>query len=238
MAQAPAAAAVPNGESPETEFEEIIDELAKTSHGSKGLERLRAFFETRVRKTKARGAFLRDRLIQPPIKWFDVQERVWKTAEERNANQFSFLQGDIVNSKLVLGVDGARYEHNLWMIMSADCDCVRGKFVRVAPVLPVDESVSIEKQTLAFALKFANERSFPIPHLPDDDSTSPTAYVANLEEPAHLCFGDDKNGERSLVTQRASLTEAAWHILNAVLLHQITRANMEEALRIRRNGAE
>lgn len=217
----------PDFEEANQAFLEIIDDLKTSAHSGAVLARLRELFKILVTKTSGREAFLRDKLVQPPLDWHDLD------VSARPAEPYPFLQGDIIETRLVDGLAG-RSDHQLWMVLSVDCDAVRADFVRVARVLAVEQgSTGNEAQLLSFALKIGNHKLFPLPPIPDDDEAIIRGYVADLEVPYFLnCREVDRNMPRQL----ASLTEAGWHILNALLFERVTRTDLVEAQKIRSAG--
>lgn len=193
-------------------------------------------FADRFKKkaTNNREAFLRPRILQPAIKWLDVRESAWGTDEERAANQFSFLQGDLVESRFGYGLDGIT-NHSIWMILSPDCDAVRGRFVRVGVAYPIFKSMTNEDRWLLKykqALAFRNSKLFSVPW--HGNHPELRGYCVDLESPHYLRF--DLADTRELVTQLASLTGDGWHILNSLLQEQTTRASVAEGLHIRNSG--
>ena len=219
----------------ESKFAKIIENLAKTSHGSESLRELRTFLSTDVKKTRNRETFLAKRILRPPIKWLDVKDQVWESEEERLSNQYAFLQGDVVESRLVKGLEGGPVDHDRWMVLSADCDSARTRYVRVAPVYPVllkDPTDSQATLNYTAAMKLQNSRMFAIPPLPSDDPSQVRGYWIDLVTPHYFDFGANDLA-RELVTQLASLTIPYWHVLNALLIDIQTRANLDEGLRLR-----
>ena len=125
--------------SDEDRFKNLIDNLAKSSHGSNELKAVKSFLSNDLKKKAQREAFLFPKLIQSAITWDAVKDTVWQDAEKRDANRFPFLQGDVIITKMVLalGMAESTQDHELWLVLSPDCDCVRSSYVRVAPVFAV-----------------------------------------------------------------------------------------------------
>ena len=87
----------------ENRFDEIIEKLHKTSHGSEAFRELKQFFSPpSFKKAAQREEFLSARILQAgPIEWASVKDHVWRSRSDREKNRFPFLQGDINRSDRV-----------------------------------------------------------------------------------------------------------------------------------------
>jgi len=215
-------------------FQKLIDDLAKSCHGSHELIAIKAFLSTDLKKTSEREAFLLPKLAQAAITWDAVKESVWPDPAKREANRFPFLQGDVIGTTtvLALGIAESSQLHDLWLVLSPDCDCVRSAFVRVAPVFAVHKGSKIDNdrsQRLGYSLKLGSPKAFPLPPLPGDDDLDLRGYFADLEEPYFITAQD-----KALATQYASMTIEGWHLLNGLIQENETRAaDIAEATAIR-----
>ena len=178
-------------------FSGLINDLAKSSHGSSELKAIKGFLDKDLKKTAAREKFLLPLLTRSAIRWEEVKASVWNSEEEMNLNHFPFLQGDIISTSLVLtlGMAQTQQQHKLWLVLSPDCDCVRSRFVRVAPVFPVLASAApsdVEPTRFGHSLRLSSPKAFPIPPLPKDIGSGVRGYFADFDEP---CFieQDSKN---------------------------------------------
>lgn len=212
------------------EFERIVADLAETSHGSDGLDDLCGHLQ-RMKRTSRRAKFLEARLAREPVRWGDCCRQIWDRDEDRHANRFPFLQGDVVQSSLVRGLSGSS-AHDLWMTLAPDCDNVRAPFIRVGKVIGVKADDDDRKRKFAIATTFRSPKFFPLPRLPGDPHEL-LGHIVDLEVPYYLDFSAHES-QRDSVVSVASLTESGWHILNAVLLHATTRSKERtEAVAIR-----
>lgn len=121
------------------DFNALINRLAASCHGTRELKAIKRFLTDNFKKTTHRQAFLLPRLLQEPIVCDSVKTTVWKSVDDQSANQFPFLQGDVIGTTavLALGISETFQQHDLWLVLSPDRDCIRAPFVRVAPVFPV-----------------------------------------------------------------------------------------------------
>jgi hypothetical protein len=216
----------------EKQFAAIVAEMATHAHGSQKLPVLRQLLKTKLDNTKRRE-FLAPRLVRDAILWAEKKDAQWETDELRNKNKFPFLQGDIISTTMVLalGSSESTQTHGLWMVMSPDCDCVRGEYVRVAPVFPVakDETSSPEFAKLNVAFTLNSPKYFPLPPNIIPNSGDLAGHFADFVTPYFL-----RRGDVGAAAQVASLQTDAWHILNAVLQDVTTRAlDLAEALSLR-----
>lgn len=222
------------------EFDELLDCLAASCHGSRELNNIKTFLGKNFKKTAQRQAFLLPRLIQDPIVCDAVKSAIWVSADEQSANHFPFLQGDVIGTTVVLalGIAESSQEHDLWLVLSPDCDCIRAPFVRVAPVFPVyNGNVANHEitQRFGYSLKLATSKAFPLPTLPNDPpDTGLQGYFADLEVPYYIGVQD-----KGLATPYASMTVTGWHLLNGLIQEKETRAaSIEEAIAIRKHNFE
>ena len=133
----------------------------------------------------------------------------------------------------ILGIAETFQQHELWLVLSPDCDCIRANFVRVAPVFPVyggSQADNDMTQRFGYCLKLATPKAFPLPLLPGDDDTAELrGYFADLEEPFYIA-----EQEKGLATSYASMTMTGWHLLNGLIQDKETRAvSILEATAIR-----
>jgi len=215
-------------------FNKLIADLAKSCHGSAELRAVKGFLANDLKKTSQREAFLFPKLVQAAITWDAVKDTVWADAEKREENRFPFLQGDVIGTTtvLALGMAEITQDHDLWLVLSPDCDCVRSSYVRVAPVFAVKKGPKVDNdrtQRFGYSLKLASPKAFPLPPLPGDIDQDLRGYFADLETP-YFIAADDKG----LATSYASMTMAAWHLLNGLIQENETRAaDIAEATAIR-----
>ena len=218
----------------EEQFQSLINNLAASCHGSAALTAIRAFLGDTRKKTAQREEFLLPRLMQEAILWEGIKDRVWKDASKQDANRFGFLQGDVIGTTavLALGMAETSQQHELWLVLSPDCDCVRASYVRVAPVFAVFSGTRADRdrtQRFGYSLSLRTSKAFPLPRLPGDDDPALRGYFADLETPYYLSA--DSKG---LATPYASMTVMGWHLLNGVIQDKETRAaNIAEAVAIR-----
>jgi hypothetical protein len=198
------------------------------------LKAVKDFLSADLKKTAERESFLLPRLLQTAISWEAVKESVWPDSAIQEANCFSFLQGDIVETTtvLALGMTESSQTHDLWMVLSPDCDCVRGAFIRIAPVFAVYKgrrSDSDSAQRFGHSLKLSSPKAFPLPVLPGDCDPDLRGYFADLEIPY---FIDEQS--KGWATPCASMTMSGWHLLNGLIQDKETRSvNIPEATAIR-----
>ena len=86
----------------EERFDALVKKPATSSHRSQELGALKGFLANDLKKD--REAFLLPRLGQAAVTWLDVKERIWPTPADQEKNQFSFLQGDIIATTMVLAL--------------------------------------------------------------------------------------------------------------------------------------
>lgn len=207
------------------EFQSIVAMMGNESHGSKPWKLAQSFFSDRFSKSQKRSDFIKDRILRDPVQWESARHDVWPSCEtSQNDNRFHVLQGDIILTNLVEQVGGS--VHTCWMILSADCDAARSDYVRVAPVHRQD----VFQGNLALALALKSPKFFPLPRLSVDPPSTVGCYV-NLELQSLLCA---RNGALSVPTRVASLSVVGWHLLNAQVIHQVSRAERwEESVKLR-----
>jgi hypothetical protein len=218
----------------EEQFQSLIDALAASCHGSTALANIRAFLSTTLKKTAHREEFLLPRLLQEAILWDGIRDHVWEDVTKQEANRFAFLQGDVIGTTMVLalGIAETSQEHDLWLVLSPDCNCVRASYVSVAPVFPVFSGTTADQgwtQRFGHALSLRTSKAFPLPCLPGDDDPALRGYFADLETPYYIAA--DYKG---LATPYASMTVVGWHLLNGLIQDKETRAaDIAEAVAIR-----
>ncbi len=215
------------------QFNNLVEELAKSSHGSSKLGEVKEFLNKELKGTANRESFLLPKLLQEAVVWEDVKDSIWKSSKAQKENKFPFLQGDVVGTEIVMRLGEAQtsQKHGIWLVLSPDCDCVRSSFIRVVPVFPVySVSKSTEaKQRFGHSLKLSTLKAFPLPKLPSDTEDELRGYFADFGEPFYI-----EQGSASVATPYASMTVTGWHLLNAIIQEKETRAvNMEEAVAIR-----
>ncbi len=200
----------------EEEFAHVVEESCTSSHGFAGVSTITKFLEEKAQKSNIREACLKHVLYQEPVTWESVKERVWNTDEERDSNCFQFLQGDVVFTSLVIvpGVAETSISQTKWMILAPDCDAVRGDFVRVAPLFETSDIYST-------SLKMKSQKYFPV-------IFEHERLAADLTTPCYI-----QKQYKAAAIVRATLTVNGWHLLNAFLQNRETRANVDEAIRVR-----
>ena len=219
----------------ETEyFLKLVTNLATSCHGSQELNEIKSFLAKKIKKTAQRESFLLPRLMQPAILWNDIKDRVWRDEKSKGENQYQFLQGDVVNTTMVLalGIAETSQVHDLWLVLSPDCDCVRAPYVCVAPLFGVyadERSSNTDSQRFGYAIQLSTNKAFPIPILPGDLEPKMRGYFADLEVPYFL-----RSEDKGFATPIASMTIIGWHLLNGHIQDRETRAvNIAEAEAIR-----
>ena len=214
-------------------FNGLVEELAKSSHGSAKLAEVKKFLDKELKGTANRESFLLPKLLQEAVVWEDVKDSVWKSEKAQKENKFPFLQGDVIGTEIVmrLGEAETSQKHGIWLVLAPDCDCVRSSFIRVAPVFPVysGSKSTGDNQRFGHSLKLSTLKAFPLPKLPSDMEDVLRGYFADFGEPFFI-----KQGSALIATSYASMTVTGWHLLNAIIQEKETRtANMEEAVAIR-----
>lgn len=138
----------------------------------------------------------------------------------------------ITTMVLALGMAESTQDHNLWLVLSPDCDCMRSSYVRVAPVFAVSKDQKADNdgtQRLGNSLKLASSKAFPLPPLPGDSNPDLRGYFANLDVPYFIAEED-----KGFATSCASMTMVGWHLLNGLIQESETRAaDIAEATAIR-----
>ena len=214
-------------------FDSLVEELAKSSHGSAKLGEVKKFLDKELKGTANRESFLLPKLLQEAVVWEDVKGSVWKSEQAQRENKFPFLQGDVIGTRIVmrLGEGQTLQEHDIWLVLAPDCDCVRSAFIRVAPIFPVyrGNKSTNANQRFGHSLKLSTLKAFPLPKLPSDTEGEVRGYFADFEEPFYI-----EQRSAPIATPYASMTVTGWHLLNAIIQEKETRAvNMEEAVSIR-----
>lgn len=213
----------------EVKYKQIIEEMASTCHGSESLAKFREFLKG-LSGTKTRLAFLLPRLFQEAKAWLDVKDHVWSTVEKQDENNYVFVQGDIIETTKVLAVGETRsaMQHQYWLVLSPDCDCVRAEYISVAPIFPKDIEDGDAK--VGLAAKLSGNKYFPISNFLSEDSTIfEPAYIAELSTPYYLLKRD-----KAYATVLKTCTVDGWHILNSLIQEKHTRAvDPGEGIKIR-----
>ncbi len=70
-------------------FNGLVEELAKSSHGSAKLGEVKIFLDKELKGTAYRESFLLPKLLQEAVVWEDVRDSVWKS--ERSQYDYHFL---------------------------------------------------------------------------------------------------------------------------------------------------
>jgi len=212
-------------------FEKLIEKISNESHGVESLKEVKGYLVSNYKKTQqAIEGFLEPEILKEPIRWEDVKDKVWCSDETRNVNKFSFIQGDVLVTSKVLRLGTSEYnqDYDLWIVRSPSCDCVRGKFVRVSPIIEVVDKKSSDFNNFRTALYFSTPNRFPLPKSILDDGKDRMGYYADLLEPFFL-----KEEDKDDVVVLKSLSANGWHLLNAVSLNLESRANVDEELKFR-----
>jgi hypothetical protein len=209
----------------------LIADLGETAHGSEKIAGVRKFLKECSKQERV--DCLRDLLFQEPIFWEEVKERVWPgNPKNQEDNRFAFLQGDIVETTMVMvpGIAFSGHEHGLWLILTPDCDVVRAEYVSVAAVHEVTADNKDYMARYSYASKLQRWKEFPIPSIPGEQGKS---YFADLTKPNFI-----HKDSRELANPIASLYPEGWHLLNALIQEKETRAvNIDEAVKIRQRSA-
>lgn len=223
----------------EREFQRIIDSMAEDGHGSRSWQTVCPFLEDRFRKTAKMYDFVAPKLVRDVIYWEDLKDKVWPgDPAAQDDNRFYLLQGDIIETSLVptlVDKDGnqlgcifgpQRVNDGHWLVLSTDCDTARAPFVRVAPIF------AVKTKTAEFvnAVKLSSAKMFPIPRLVGDHAD----IIGRYADIAATFMLDARHGQAALPRRLCSFTTVGWHLLNAQLIHLVSRADkMEEALQLR-----
>lgn len=165
-------------------FRTLVEDIENSAHGC-DLSKIKNFMSERFSSTSEREHFLKKTLTRKPIAWDSVKKSTWEKEEEQDSNKFIFVQGDIINTTMVsaLGIAESEQDHACWMVLSPDCDCIRSRYVRVAPVFQVPLGKSEHSQRYSLALKFSNCKAFYIPLIKEEIDDGIRGYYADLEEP-------------------------------------------------------
>lgn len=219
------------------QFEQQTHQLASVSHGITQLESLKTLIQNVNKATRL--LLFQEYFLRPPVKWDSVKDEIWDTEEKKSANKFCFLQGDIVETTMVEGIGSSRSgsSHDLWLILSPDCDCVRGSIISVAPIFCHDPGINEDenkKKKDAFSLStgLGTLKFFPLSKslFNDDDGEG---FYADLTEPYFL-----RPENKTTAIVHFSMKKHGWHILNSVLKHKETRAiDLQEGINLRETVA-
>lgn len=215
---------------------EKIDALGKIIHDDlifKDIQLILSGFKN----TQRRRTLLAPKMLQDVICYENVKDKLWANDQEREANRFSFLQGDIVATKSVLvpGQAHSAGDQSLWLVKSADCDIARVEpFIEVSPLFPVRFDKTKNSQDLmtkwAAAWKLSSDRSFPVPPLQNDfDDNDLAGYIADLTSPGFI-----RREDFPLVSPINSQAPVGWILLKNLLHRRYTRAvHTKEAYALR-----
>jgi len=212
--------------------------LEQTSHGVPSFGEVKIFLEQNFKKTPQRISFLSAYLTRDQIEWVKIKDQMplWDSEQKKTENKFHFLQGDVIETTRVDGLGRATtlMDHNLWLILSPDCDCARGDYIRVAPIFTVNSKIADEyadhKENLSLAFKLKSNRLFPVGGDLFEDGMD--GYYCDSTEPYFL-----RAEIKDSVTVHFSMPEEGWHLLNAFLKESETRANIVEGVAVRRASA-
>lgn len=208
------------------------------AHGSHAFTKLNEKFKKK--KSAAIISFFKGIFYQDPIAWEEIKESIWATEEEREANRFHFLQGDVIQTTLVeaLSQSKSHQTNDLWIVCTPTCDIARGPdYIKVAKLFRIDVSDTLpekdgsaeydEFKKLSLGCKFASTKYFPLPpFLKDDPDTF--GYYADLETPYFL-----SRSNLGAAVPKHSLKFQAWHLFNIYLMERDTRSNPKDEPHIR-----
>ncbi len=216
----------------ESKFDDLVDSLATNSHGNSDIFEISKFMEENFKKSKKRHEFLKPKLSREFILWEDAKNSVWKTEKEQLDNKFPFLQGDVINTTMVLalGIAESEQDHSVWMVLARDCDCIRAEYIQVAPIFlvkPGTNEYDERKKYYNYALKFKSNWYFPIPTDCFENQDIEGAFV-DFTVPYYI-----KKEHKNLATGICSLSKCGWHILNSVIQIASTQANIDEGETLR-----
>lgn len=218
------------------EFETHITTLAESAHGVAGLETVKVFMT--ALKSEVRLQIIERFLLRPPATWTEVKDHVWSAEDKRIENKFPFLQGDIIETTLVekIGASRSGPSHDLWLVLSPDCDCVRAPLLTVAPIFCGNpeahdvETLKDHKQRFKSSLAFGTHKFFPLKAKLFENSCE--NYYADLTEPYFL-----RKPNQDAATVHFSMRKHGWHLLNALVKHRDSRSqDRVEAEKIRDHG--
>jgi len=205
---------------------EKIETLGKIIHDDGIFREIKSIL-SKFPTTEQRRGLLAPWLLQDVITYENVKDTLWSRKEEKEANRFPFLQGDIVSTKSVL-VPGQAHSggsQSLWIVKSADCDIARVEpFVEVSPLFPVKFDKTKNSPELmtkwAAAWKLGSDRSFPVPPLQCDcDQTDLVGYIADLTSPGFI-----RREDFPLVSPINSQAPVGWILFKNLLHRRYTRA--------------
>ncbi len=214
-------------------FENAIGILADSAHGVDALEQVKVLMK-RIKKEE-RVELLAAYLFRTAIVWDEVKNVIWPDETLRNKNKFDLLQGDIIETTMVARIGSAMSgsKHDLWMVLSPDCDCVRSPFITVAPIffsdstLDGEDAIKRNKDNFSLSLALGTLKFFPVSKCLFGDHCE--HYYADFTEPYFL-----HESNKASVTVHFSMRKHGWHILNALVKHKDSRAvDREEGERLR-----
>lgn len=205
------------------EFESAISALAEGAHGVEALNDIKILMTTL--KKDQRLELLSDYLFRSAIIWSEVKDTIWEDEASRTKNKFALLQGDIIETTMVerIGSATSGFTHDLWLVLSPDCDCVRAPFIQVAPIFFSDskkhqeEYLTRNKNNFSMSLALGTLKFFPISRCLFNDHCE--HYYADLTEPYYI-----REVNKDSAAVHFSMKKHGWHILNALIKHKESRA--------------
>lgn len=218
-------------------FEHQVALLAEAAHGVPQLAALTEHMKGLDKN--ARATLIESYFCRKPISWQFVKEQIWDTEQKRADNKFHFLQGDVIETSMVQGIGSAASAstHDLWLVLSPDCDCVRSKYVLVAPIYEANRDTNPEqfegyKNRYVLSLTLGTLKYFPVGK--DLFEQGAEGFFADLTEPYFLPVD-----AKDTVVIHFSMQKYGWHILSALLKHRDTRAvDRQEGERLRDSEPE
>lgn len=218
---------------------QIISDFDGTTHGNANYS---SFSEiTReINKTSKIIPILNSFMLINPVKWDDINGKIWTDEKTRLENQFYFLQGDLLRTNRIVTIDEARSENEFEYCVARQptCELIKGRseehrIFRVSPcqIVRKDDINSNRKKydSFAIACRFNSPKFFPLPPLVDDQEDV-LGYIIYLSLPYFLTEKDAADA-----VQLSSLSISGWHLFNAAIQHAETRANMIDELKLRTN---
>lgn len=173
-----------------------------------------------------------------PVEWMEIKDTIWETDELRNSNHFPFLQGDLIQTKLVQSLGKYELPSDKWIVVENTCGATRRPFVKVAPAVPV----FLEYKTLGgtdngklwnnlmWAIKMKGYRFYPYPnpHF-ESPNSDPFAFLCILEAPYYI----ERSDVRAAVSIR-SMSFPGWLVFKTFLQESELSANVEEEKQFRK----
>ena len=181
--------------------------------------------------------------------WESIADRVWESAEERLANKYHFLQGDVIHTSDIAfpGKSPFTQTHSTWIVRSPTCDAIREDYVHLAPVFLVQDSFQTgsEEEKMHFSnyrisLGLISNNLFPIVVNPlkeiapegEVDQGGPLesamTFYADLRYPAYIL-----KGKKESAIVRCSMTFHGWQLWNMILQQKDSRATVPDERKLR-----